>query len=255
MTKTDNKNTKQLDDIIENIVLNNGSLSRLTPQQKVLYYNSLCEKFGLNRLTKPFQLINFQGKEILYATKDATEQLRKINGISIFDLDKLLENGLYIVTAKAEDGKGRKDAATGAVNITGLKGDALANAIMKGETKAKRRVTLSICGLGILDESETDTIGEYTKLDIHETKKPEDQFQLRRKLQEEIIENAVILQKCTGQEELATKCKLQKDKLIKKYGNEFEDFIQENLKAIYLKKIDEFKERELKSIEQVNEVM
>jgi hypothetical protein len=39
-----------------------------------------------------------------------------------------------------------------------LKGDALANALMKAETKAKRRVTLSIAGLGWLDETELETI-------------------------------------------------------------------------------------------------
>ena len=39
-----------------------------------------------------------------------------------------------------------------------LKGDALANALMKCETKAKRRVTLSIAGLGWLDEIELATI-------------------------------------------------------------------------------------------------
>jgi len=44
------------------------------------------------------------------------------------------------------------------VNIENLKGEARSNAMMKAETKAKRRVTLSICGLGMLDESETDSI-------------------------------------------------------------------------------------------------
>jgi hypothetical protein len=39
-----------------------------------------------------------------------------------------------------------------------LKGDALANALMKCETKAKRRVTLSLAGLGWLDETELETI-------------------------------------------------------------------------------------------------
>lgn len=34
--------------------------------------------------------------------------------------------------------------------------EALANALMKAETKAKRRVTLSIAGLGLLDESELE---------------------------------------------------------------------------------------------------
>jgi hypothetical protein len=48
--------------------------------------------------------------------------------------------------------------AKGAVSLVGLRGEALANAIMKAETKAKRRATLSICGLGFLDETEIETI-------------------------------------------------------------------------------------------------
>jgi hypothetical protein len=44
------------------------------------------------------------------------------------------------------------------VPIGSLKGDSLCNALMKGETKAKRRVTLSIAGLGWLDETELETI-------------------------------------------------------------------------------------------------
>ena len=38
-------------------------------------------------------------------------------------------------------------------NLTGVD---LANAIMKTETKAKRRATLSICGMGLLDELEVE---------------------------------------------------------------------------------------------------
>src|SRR4029077_13307885 len=48
--------------------------------------------------------------------------------------------------------------ATGAVSIKGLGGQLLANAYMKAETKAKRRGTLSICGLGWMDETEADSI-------------------------------------------------------------------------------------------------
>ena len=46
----------------------------------------------------------------------------------------------------------------GNMPLRSLKGDALANALMKAETKAKRRVTLSIAGLGWLDETELETI-------------------------------------------------------------------------------------------------
>jgi hypothetical protein len=42
--------------------------------------------------------------------------------------------------------------------VGGLKGEALANAEMKAVTKAKRRLTLSICGLGWLDETEISTV-------------------------------------------------------------------------------------------------
>ena len=39
-----------------------------------------------------------------------------------------------------------------------MQGEARANAILKCVTKAKRRVTLSLCGLGFLDEEEVRTL-------------------------------------------------------------------------------------------------
>jgi hypothetical protein len=152
-------------DIIANLVLN-GDISKLTQDQKVTYYNMFCESLNLNPVTKPFQIIKFQGKEILYATKDATEQLRKNNGVSVIDETDKVVNDIYIVTVKLQDGKGRLDTGKGAVNIKGLSGDNLANAMMKAETKAKRRGTLSICGLGILDETELEIIPELKNIPL-----------------------------------------------------------------------------------------
>jgi hypothetical protein len=139
-------------------VLVKGDLAALTEAQRVSYYNSLCRSLGLNPLTQPFQYLTLQGKLILYARRDATEQLRKIHGVSIERLEKERHDDLYVVTAYARDASGRTDASTGAVPLGTLKGEALANAIMKCETKAKRRVTLSICGLGLLDETEVDSV-------------------------------------------------------------------------------------------------
>ncbi len=144
--------------IIESVLLG-GDLARLTADQRVSYYNRLCESLGLNPLTQPFKYINLQGTLKLYALKDATEQLRKIHGVSITELSSQRIDDVFVVTAKAADRDGRTDAATGAVALGTLKGEALANALMKAETKAKRRATLSICGLGMLDETETDTMG------------------------------------------------------------------------------------------------
>jgi len=139
-------------------VLIGGDLAKLTPEQRTQYYMRVCQSLGLNPLTKPFDYIVLNGRLTLYARRDAADQLRKIHGVSIIRLERERIEDIYIVTAYARDRSGREDSSTGAVSIAGLKGDALANALMKAETKAKRRVTLSICGLGMLDETEVETV-------------------------------------------------------------------------------------------------
>jgi len=143
--------------VIENVVLH-GDLSGLGPKERINYYNQLCEYLGLSPVTQPFKIIKLQGRDTLYATKDCTEQLRKKNGVSVTDMTTHNVEDVYIVTVKGHDASGRTDMATGGVAIGGKKGDDLANALMKAETKAKRRFTLSICGLGVLDETEIETI-------------------------------------------------------------------------------------------------
>jgi hypothetical protein len=98
------------------------------------------------------------GKTLLYARKDATDQLRTLRKVSITRLEREQLGDLLVVTASAMTADGRTDSSIGAVNVKGLQGEALANALMKAETKSKRRVTLSLCGLGMLDEAEVDSI-------------------------------------------------------------------------------------------------
>lgn len=135
-----------------------GDLKGLTPEQRLVYYRQVCESVGLNPLTRPFEYITLNGRLTLYARKDATDQIRATRRISITKLEREAINGVYVVTAYAQSADGRQDSSIGAVPVDGLKGDALANAMMKAETKAKRRVTLSIGGLGMLDETELETI-------------------------------------------------------------------------------------------------
>lgn len=135
-----------------------GDLSKLTPEQKANYYMTVCRSMGLNPYTKPFGYLSLNGALQLYAKKDAAEQLRGSRGISITSLTGEVVDDLYVVTCRGRDRTGREDQATGAVVIGNLKGEAKANALMKAETKAKRRFTLSICGLGFLDESEIESI-------------------------------------------------------------------------------------------------
>ena len=139
-------------------VLVSGDLSKLTAGERVTYYRRVCESIGVNPFTKPFDYITLNGKLTLYAKRDATDQLRDKRRVSIVKLDREKLDDIYVVTAYAKTADGRQDSSIGAVSIGGLKGDAMANAMMKAETKAKRRVTLSIVGLGWLDETEVDSI-------------------------------------------------------------------------------------------------
>lgn len=156
-------------DAVEKVLIQ-GDLSRLTSQDRVSYYGKLCQSLGLNPLTRPFEYLTFQGKLQLYALKSCTEQLRHMYNISVRILGREVTEGCFIVTAQASMPNGRQDESIGALSIDGLKGEARSNAMMKAETKAKRRVTLSICGLAYLDESEVESVrGVYHTPVNHET--------------------------------------------------------------------------------------
>ncbi|EHN6916932.1 hypothetical protein KJK76_001799 [Campylobacter jejuni] len=150
------------------LALVKGDLSKLSDVERTSYVKNLCDSLGLNMLTKPFEYIVLNGKLTLYANKSATDQLRQIRKVSITKTEVAQVGDIYMVTAYAATPDGRTDCDTGALNIKNLGGDNLANAIMKAITKAKRRVTLSICGLGMLDESELETIKEKRFLNPNE---------------------------------------------------------------------------------------
>lgn len=135
-------------------VLIRGDLSKLTEKDRTDYYLRVCHSIGLNPLTRPFDYHNFQGKLVLYAKRDAADQLRKLNGISIEIVSQKVADGLLTVHARAKDKTGRTDEDFGVVPWKGGGSELGANLAMKAVTKAKRRVTLSISGLGFLDQSE-----------------------------------------------------------------------------------------------------
>ena len=166
-------------------VLITGDLSPLSPEDRVKYYNAVCKSLGLNPMTVPFYYLVFKeygdddaqqgqqtgGKLQLYANKSCAEQLRKIHGISVVgEAKRYVENEIIYSEVMVQDRTGRTDRALGAVPMYKWKrsgqgsvrvklGDReLANAWMKADTKARRRATLSICGLSFLDESELDTM-------------------------------------------------------------------------------------------------
>lgn len=142
------------------MAIGRGDLSKMSSIDRLKYIGQVCKLVGLNPLTKPIDIIDIKGKTVLYANKSCAEQLRGMHRISITITERAIQDGVYIVRAQARRVDGQVDEAIGAVPCyEKASPDDKANAMMKAETKAKRRVTLSICGLGFVpDETELETM-------------------------------------------------------------------------------------------------
>ena len=135
-----------------------GDLSSLSPQQKMEYYAYRCKALDLHPSTKPFDIIKLSGKEVLYATRETANQLSSKRQVSVTVVSRTITAGISEVVARASSPDGRMTDEIGCVSIEGMKGEALSNALMKAVTKAKRRAVLSHCGLGMMDETEVDSV-------------------------------------------------------------------------------------------------
>lgn len=140
----------------------------IADRQKYLWW--MAVRRGLDPLTKPFDCIpDGKGKLILFANSGCADQLRQRNGISLEVVEEgflrfgeTLRDDVYYVKVKAKDQEGRSSYNIGAVGVKGFVGETMANAMMKAHTKAGRRTTLDLCGLGIPDVSELDSIPNLT---------------------------------------------------------------------------------------------
>ena len=140
-----------------------GDLSRLTHEERLAYYTAVCRSLGLNPLTHPLGYLTLDGKLILYVKREATDQLRRLHRVTVDRVDLRVEDGMALAEAHGRTPDGREDTDVGAAPlVTGqgqpLSPSAAANARMKAVTKAKRRLTLSIIGLGWMGEDELDTL-------------------------------------------------------------------------------------------------
>jgi hypothetical protein len=142
-----------------------GDCGKLTEAQKLSYYRARCDAAGLDYRAQPFQFVKLNNKLVLYALKACSEQLAAKHGLSVrlvetpADVQELAASGgCRAFTARVTGKDGRETDDVGVVTIKSASGDALANAMMKGATKAKRRAVLAHCGLGMLDETEIETI-------------------------------------------------------------------------------------------------
>ena len=136
----------------------NGDLSGLTDEQRTQFYVYRCNALGLDPATQPFEFIRLSGKLVLYAKKECANQLSQRQSLSATIVGDGMMGGIYRVQARVTTTDGRVTDDIGCVNVEGLSGESLCNAMMKAATKAKRRTILGHCGLGMLDESEVDSI-------------------------------------------------------------------------------------------------
>lgn len=133
------------------------------PDEKARIVATLCRALKLNPLTSPIQWIRLSGRDTLYVTKVATDQLAAMYGLHRDTIEGPLVvdvAGTKVVLCKvrATLPGGRSEVATATLPLQDP-----VNVLMKCETKAKRRATLSILGLGLLAEEELETIPESAK--------------------------------------------------------------------------------------------
>ena len=153
-------------------VVTMGDLRDLTPVERVNYYLDLCQSLGLNPRSRPFDWILFKGeneteKLSLYPNSSCMAQLRNLHRIRVEITRREVVGEMFVCEARGTLPDGRTDTASKYVPIGGtrrdgstykLSGAMLANAFMRAETGAKRRLTLSIVGLaGIPDREEGGT--------------------------------------------------------------------------------------------------
>ena len=148
---------RDMERVAESLVTK-GDISGLTASECARYYVQACDSLGLNPASQPFAFLRLNGKEVMYATRGATDQLAATHRLNreIIDGPKVVDiagTKLVYAVCRATHPNGRTETAIATVPLSDP-----VNVLMKCETKAKRRATLSILGLGLLDECEMDTI-------------------------------------------------------------------------------------------------
>ena len=190
----------QMAELFSTLVLN-SDLSKLSEPQRVEYYKLVCERVGLDPYRKPFDLILLQGKLTMYPNKECTAQLTAMNSLSVTIIDRSISNGLVIATARVHTQDGTDVDDIGVVPFPQAGPDAQANAIMKAVTKAKRRAILSACGLGMVDESELETI-----TDVKEVPQPQIAAPVSEADASTILEFEDLFNSATTAEEMTAVC-------------------------------------------------
>lgn len=196
-----------------------GDLSELNTEERKKYYLEVCNHLGLTAATQPFSILQLNGKTVLYPNRTCTDQLAAIHRLNreIIDGPKVVEitPGYKVVYALCRVTLPNKRVET-SVATCELK-DHL-NVLMKTETKAKRRATLSILGLGTL----ADTMEEYEdnpkqKKENIITKVEKVSPELAGKLESAIVQTIPVVRELRSEQSSKTNADLMAEKLVKPF--------------------------------------
>jgi hypothetical protein len=152
MTETSDLAQRNTTEAAINRFILKGDLAQLTEIERVQYAFAFCRTHGLNPLARPIDYLETGGKLKPYVNAIGVAQLRSLHGISVKITRSQKDDEFIYTTAQATDRSGRFEESTAVVPLADnygkpLMGEKKANAIMKAETKAKRRATLALCGI------------------------------------------------------------------------------------------------------------
>lgn len=130
----------------------------LNPAEKENILAGLARALGLNPLSNPVRFLPMQGGEVLYVTRQGTDQIAarlrlRRETTAGPEIRKHGAHEMVFCQVRVTAPDGRSEMATATLPLKDITND-----LMKCETKAKRRATLSLAGLGLLSEDETETI-------------------------------------------------------------------------------------------------
>ena len=147
-----------LEELLAQAHANGQDTRALDKNQRRAVLVELARKLGLNPLSNAVMFLLTNGRETLYVTKQGTDQIaaaarlqrETIKGPEVVTIEG---RKLVFCQVRATHPDGRSEVSTATLALMDPVND-----LMKCETKAKRRATLSVCGLGLLAEDEIETI-------------------------------------------------------------------------------------------------
>lgn len=159
------------------MVADGGDISHLSNSERRALLAKLTNYLHLNPHTQNFIIFKDpNGRYRIYATKECCNQLKHNLGINMWVSDPVFGPDsklpiLVSVKANGTNKHGRSGEDIGSVSLVNVPPEEYSNHVMFAVTKAKRRLTLDLSGLGVLSDVE---VYDIKGCEIIDTNKPDE---------------------------------------------------------------------------------